>query len=71
MLMVDRLDVTVVAVVEVMHNGTVLNGMPVPRNQTPVHPTIMLHKFPTLLTERGSQNGRGFGRGAYGNNNNA
>ena len=23
------------------------------------------------LTDRGSQNGRGFGRGAYGNNNNA
>jgi hypothetical protein len=35
--MVDRLAVTVAAVVKVIHNGTALNGMPVPRNQTPVH----------------------------------
>ena len=51
LVMVDQLDVTVVAVVEVMDKGTLLIGTLVPRNQLPLHQPTTLHKSRSLLNE--------------------
>jgi hypothetical protein len=46
--MVDRLDVTVVEVVEVTDNEMLPIGTQVQRNRLPVHQTTMLHRYQSL-----------------------
>jgi hypothetical protein len=71
MLMVDRLPVTVAA--RGGRGNAQRDGAERHASAAQSHPGAPNNNATQVseLTDRGSQNGRGFGRGAYGNNNGA